>query len=106
MAKCDPAFGQIVGREFQRDFVSRQNANAIAAQPACQMGKNDPVVLQLNAEQTARKFLEDSSRDFYAVFLTHSTSLCADGGNQPAIISTFEACKPFGPFVTSNSTRA
>lgn len=50
MTEGDPAFGQIVGGKLQRDFVARQNANAIAAQPAGQMRQYDPVVLQLNAE--------------------------------------------------------
>jgi hypothetical protein len=74
VAKCNPAFSQIVGREFQRDFVARQNANTIAAEAAGEVRQNDPIVLQLNAEQTTRKFLENGPGYFYTVFLTHSTS--------------------------------
>src|SRR6202021_3977200 len=68
---------------FQRDFVSCQNANAIAPQPACQVRKNDAVVLQLNAEQTTRKLLKNGSGNFYAVFLTHSTSRILAGAALP-----------------------
>ena len=37
MAESDSAFGQIVGGKFQRDFVSRQNADTVAPEPAGQV---------------------------------------------------------------------
>jgi len=71
----DPAFGQIVRREFESHFVAGEHANAIAAKAARKMGQHDAVMVQLHAEQTARKLLENGACYFYAVFLTHSTSL-------------------------------
>jgi hypothetical protein len=75
MAEGDAAFGQIVWREFQRDFVARQHANAVAAKSACEVREHYALVLQLNAEQAARKFLKHRPGYFNTVFLTHSTSL-------------------------------
>jgi len=57
MTECNSAFGEIVRGEFQSDFVTRQNADAIAAEPARQVGQHHPLVFQLNAEQAAGKFL-------------------------------------------------
>ncbi len=50
MTEGDAAFGQIVRGKFQGDPVSGQHADAIAAQPARQMGQYHPVLLQLYAE--------------------------------------------------------
>jgi len=38
MTERDSAFGEIVGGEFQGDFIARQDADAIAAKSARQMG--------------------------------------------------------------------
>ena len=71
MAEGDAAFSQIVGRQFQSDFVARQNADTVAAQPAGQVGKNNPFMLQLNAEETAGKFLQNGAGYFNAVLFAH-----------------------------------
>jgi hypothetical protein len=57
MAERDSTFGEIVRGEFQSDFIARQNADAIAAEPARQVGQHNPLVFELNAEQTAGEFL-------------------------------------------------
>jgi hypothetical protein len=72
MAKSDPALGQIVGREFQSDFVARQNANPIAPQPARQVGQNHSVMLELYAEQPAWKFFFNRASYFDAVLFAHT----------------------------------
>ena len=56
MTECNSAFGEIVGGEFQSDFVACEDANAIAAKPARQVCQHYALVLQLNAEQAAGKF--------------------------------------------------
>jgi hypothetical protein len=80
MSKSDPALRQIVGREFQRNFVAGQNANAISSKPAGKVRQHDPFMLELNAEQTAGKFFKNRSGYFYAVFLAHSTSRIRTAG--------------------------
>jgi hypothetical protein len=57
MTERNSTFGEIVGGEFQSDFIARQNADAIAAEPARQVGQHNPLVFQLNAEQAAGEFL-------------------------------------------------
>ena len=74
MTEGDPAFGQIVGGKFERDFVARKHPDSVAAQPACEMREHYPFVFQLNAEKTAGKLFQHGPGDFYTVFLTHSTS--------------------------------
>jgi hypothetical protein len=75
MAESYAAFGQVVRGKLKRDFVAGQNANAVTTKPAGEMGQHHSLMLELNTEQTARKFLKDGSGYFYAVFLTHSTSV-------------------------------
>jgi hypothetical protein len=93
VAKSDAALGQIVRREFQRDFIAREHANAIAAQPPGKMRQYNSFVFELNAEQSARKFFENGSRNFNAVFFAHSTSLrnCAAKQNRAAAVLTAQA---------------
>ena len=50
MTECNPAFGQIVGGEFQGNFIARQDADAIAAKSASQVGQHDSLMFQLHAE--------------------------------------------------------
>ncbi len=46
----DTAFCQVVRRELQRHFVTRQDADAIATEPARQVGQYDAFVFELDAE--------------------------------------------------------
>ena len=71
MAESDAAFGQIVGRKFQCDPVAGQDTNAITPQPASQMRQNHSVMLKLHAKEATRKLLQNDSRYFNIVFLTH-----------------------------------
>jgi len=57
MTECDSALGEIVGGEFQSDFIARQDADAIAAESARQMSQHHALVFQLNAKQAAGEFL-------------------------------------------------
>jgi hypothetical protein len=75
MAESDTALGEVVGGEFEGDFVASQNAYAIAAEPACQVRKHQALVLELHTEFTAGEFLDDRALYFYAVFFTHSCLL-------------------------------
>ncbi len=56
MAECDSALGEIVGGEFQSDFIARQDADAIAAKPARQVSQHYTLVFELYAEQAAGEF--------------------------------------------------
>jgi hypothetical protein len=108
MAKGDSPFGQIVGGEFEGDFVAGQNADTIPAQAASQVGQHNAVVIELDTEQTAGKFLQDGTGNFDAVFFAHipfdAGRLPAPGPRSSQAAVTLVACKPLGPLVTSNST--
>jgi len=56
VTECNSAFGEIVGGEFQGDFIARQDADAIAAKPAREVGQHDTLVFQLYTEQAAGEF--------------------------------------------------
>jgi len=56
VAKCNSSLGEVVGGEFQGDFIAGEHADAIAAQPARQVGQNYAIVFELDTEQTAGKF--------------------------------------------------
>jgi hypothetical protein len=57
MTEGDSPFGQIVGGEFEGDFVAGQNTDAIPSKAASQVGQYNAVVIELHAKQTAGKFL-------------------------------------------------
>ena len=57
MPEGDPAFGQIVGGEFQGYFVASEHPNAVSAKPSGQVSENDAIMFQLDAKQTAGEFL-------------------------------------------------
>lgn len=56
VAKRNSSLGEVVGGEFQGDFIAGKHADAVAAQPAREMGQNYTVVFELDAEQPAREF--------------------------------------------------
>ena len=56
VAKRNSSLGEVVGREFQGDFIAGKHADAIPAQTAGQVGQNYPVVFELDTEQAAGKF--------------------------------------------------
>jgi hypothetical protein len=97
MAESDPAFGQIVWREFKGDFVARQNANAIPAEPAREVRQYDAFVLELHAEKSAGELFENGSGYFYAVFLTHCTSyaLRLTDEKRASAVLTAQPCDQF-----------
>lgn len=71
MTEGDSAFRQIVRGEFQGYFVAGEDANAVAAETARQVGQDDALVFQLNTEQAAREFFKNSAGNFDAVFFAH-----------------------------------
>jgi hypothetical protein len=71
MTEGNSAFGEIVGGEFQSDLIARQDADAIAAEPACRMGQHDTLMFELHAEQAAGEFFQNRTGNFYAVLFTH-----------------------------------
>ena len=110
MPEGDSSLGEIVGGEFQRDFISGEHPDAITAEPAGQVGQHDAIVFELYAEQTARKLFQHGSSYFDAVFFTHTLlrelgrhNIGVPAQNRQAAV-TLVACRPLGPLVTSNST--
>jgi hypothetical protein len=75
MTEGDAAFGQIIRRQFHRHLIPSQNPDAITAETAGEMSQNDAIVLELNAKQTAREFLENGSSYFDTVFFAQCCSL-------------------------------
>ena len=71
MAVGDSPFSQIVGRHFQSDAVTRQNAYAVSAELSRQMCENGTILVKLNTEQSAREFLDNGACHFNTIFFTH-----------------------------------
>ena len=74
MAEGDTTLGEVIGGEFEGNFIARQNAYAVASEPACQMREHQAFMFELHAEFSAGKFFDDRALYFYAVFFTHSWS--------------------------------
>ena len=71
MTECNSAFGEVVRGEFQSDFIACQNADAIAAESACQVSQHHALMFELHTEQAAGEFFQNRTGDFYAVLFTH-----------------------------------
>jgi hypothetical protein len=71
MAVRNAALGQIVGGEFQRDAISGQHSNSVAAEFARKVSQYGTILVQLNAELSSRKLFYDGTSDFDAIFFTH-----------------------------------
>ena len=67
----DAALGQIVRRKLQRDAIAREHADTIAAELARQVRKHGAFLVKLYAEQAARKFFNNSTGYFNAIFFAH-----------------------------------
>ena len=57
MTERNSAFGEIVGGEFQSDFVARQDADTIAAEAPREVRQHYTLMFQLYTEQAAGEFL-------------------------------------------------
>lgn len=71
MAIGDSTFCQIVGGELQGNAITGENPDAVPAELTREVGQNDTVLIELNAEQTTWKLLNDSPSYFNTIFLTH-----------------------------------
>jgi hypothetical protein len=48
----DAPLRQIVGRQFERDFISGKHADSIAPQSARQVRQHDPLMFELDTEKS------------------------------------------------------
>jgi hypothetical protein len=88
MTEGDASLSEIVRRQFHGDLVPGQNPDTVAAQAAGQVGQDDTVMLQLNAEQTTGKLFKYGSGYFNAIFFTQRLSLVLFSPiRQPAVIT-------------------
>jgi hypothetical protein len=69
----DAALGQVVRRHFQRHSVASQHTNTVPPQLTRQVSKNYAffVLIQLYAEQAARKFLQHLACNFNTILSAH-----------------------------------
>lgn len=71
MAVGDAAFGEIVWRKLEGDSIAGEDADSIAAQLACEVGQDGPLLIQLNAKLPGRELFYDGACDFNAIFFAH-----------------------------------
>jgi hypothetical protein len=55
VTECDAALGEIVRGKLKGDFIAGEDADAVAAEAACEVGQDDPIVLEFDAEEAAGK---------------------------------------------------
>ncbi len=68
MTEGDAALGEIVRGEFHGDAIACEDADAVAAETAGEVGEDHAFVLKLDAEQAAGEFFEDGAGYFDAIF--------------------------------------
>ena len=68
-AVYDPAFCQIVGREFDPNAVAWDDADEMLAHPTCNVGHDDVSTFDLDAKTSIGEGLSDHALDFECFFL-------------------------------------
>ena len=68
MAERDAALGQIIGRQFQRDFITRENADVVLAHLAGGLGSQSMTVVQRNTVTGIRQYFVDGPVHFDEFF--------------------------------------
>jgi hypothetical protein len=68
LAEGDTALGQIVGREFDPDFVAGDNANKVFAHPARDVGGHNMSALDFHAESSICECLSYDPFNFKGFF--------------------------------------
>jgi hypothetical protein len=63
--------GKVIGGEFESDFISRQDSDAIPPEAPRQVGQDHPVMFKLNTEQSAGEFLQHCAGDLDAILFAH-----------------------------------
>ncbi len=76
MAVGYAALGEIVRREFHGDAIASQDADSIPPKLAGEVGQYNAFLIELNAKQTAREFLNYRACYFDAIFFAHCPLLC------------------------------
>lgn len=71
VAVGDAAFGEVVGGHLDGDAIAGENADAIAAEFASEVGENGAFLVKLDAEEPTGKFFHNGARDFYRILFTH-----------------------------------
>jgi len=117
VAEGNTALGEIVRRQFHGDLVTCEHPDAVAAEAAGQMGQDYAIMFQLDAEQSAGKFLKYGSSYFNAVFFTQRLSLLlfspirqpaarrsrpVDGDSCDGLTPPRSHSRPAGPWVLSS----
>jgi len=71
MPEVNAAFGEVVRRHLDVDFIASQNADAVLAHFARGVSKHFVSIVQLDAEHSVRKDFRHNSFKFEQVFFCH-----------------------------------
>src|SRR5882724_3099650 len=71
VAESNPPFAHVIGREFERDSVARQNADAVLAHLAGRIREQLVTVVQRHAETRVGQHFADDTVHFECFFLRH-----------------------------------
>ena len=71
MTVGDATLGEIIGRHFQHDPVSRKDADEVQTHFSGNVGEHSVAVVEFDSEHGVRKQFDDLSRYFDSVFLGH-----------------------------------
>ena len=71
ISELDSAFGEVVGRHLQFDFVAREDLDVVHPHLAGDMGRDDESVLQLHPEHGIGQCLDDGAVLLYGCLFRH-----------------------------------
>src|SRR6266403_1569665 len=76
---CDPAAGQVVGRQLDLDPVTGKDADEVHAHLAAHVGEHPVAVLQLHAEHRVRQGLDHGALNLDRILFGHAAVLRPSG---------------------------
>src|SRR6185437_7461095 len=72
VTEVDPAFGQVVDRQFQRHAVAREDTDVILAHASGRVSANHDAVVERHAVTAVRKYFVDDTVKFKQLFFRHA----------------------------------
>ena len=72
VTEIDPAFGQIVNRQFQRHAVARENTDVVLAHASGRVSANHDAVVERHAVTAIRKYFVDDTVKLKQFFFRHA----------------------------------
>jgi hypothetical protein len=93
------ALGQIIGRHFNKHFITGKHTNAVFAHAASGVGNNLVLVFELNAKRRVGQEFGDDTGKLQNFFFCHAVPVCTAGDKGPFTLAGTRPCADLYAYV-------